>query len=229
MEERFARNCPALGEAEQALLLTKRALVAGCGGLGGYLTEYLTRLGVGALTAVDGDAFEASNLNRQLGCTPATLGRSKVRALQERAEAVRPGVVFHGVDGLLTAENALSLVTGQDVAMDALDSPAARLILEDACARAGVPLVHGAVQGWTAQVAVVLPGSGLLGRLYRGAEGANAPAEEERKTCLAFTPGLCAAIQAAEAVKLLCGRKPELAGKVLIADLQTMEARIVEG
>ena len=223
MEERYRRNIPALSEREQALLGEKRALLVGCGGLGGYLAEYLTRMGIGALTAVDGDVFEPSNLNRQLGCTSATLGQGKARVLCDRAEAVRPGVRFRAVDNILTAENAAALVKGQDVVLDALDDPAARLLLEDACTQANVPLVHGAVQGWTAQVAVCLPGSGLLRRLYRG----TAPAAEADKTCLSFTPGLCAALQAAEAVKVLLGSAPQLTGKVLTVDLKTMEANIL--
>ncbi len=43
MDPRFSRNIPGLTEAEQTLLGQKRVLVAGCGGLGGYLIELLTR------------------------------------------------------------------------------------------------------------------------------------------------------------------------------------------
>ena len=41
MEERYIRNLGALTEAECALLREKTVLVAGCGGLGGYLIEML--------------------------------------------------------------------------------------------------------------------------------------------------------------------------------------------
>ena len=66
MDERYVRNLGALSERECNLLRTKTVFVAGCGGLGGYLIEMLLRLGVGTIRAADGDAFEASNLNRQL-------------------------------------------------------------------------------------------------------------------------------------------------------------------
>ena len=55
--ERYERNRDCITPAQQALLADKSVLVAGCGGLGGYVLEYLGRLGVGRLTAVDGDVF----------------------------------------------------------------------------------------------------------------------------------------------------------------------------
>lgn len=221
MDERYSRNIPAISAEEQAVLSRKRVLVAGCGGLGGYLIEYLARMGVGEITAVDGDVFEPSNLNRQLLSAQALLGTSKARAAQERVKAVNPTAALRAVEAFLDRENADALVQGQDLVLDALDNIPARLVLEDACERQGVTLVHGAIQGWSAQVAVVPPGSGALRRLY----GCSAtPAE---KTSLPFTPAFCAAIQAAEAIKLLCGRTPALEGKLLLADLLRMDWDVI--
>ena len=217
MEERYSRSIPAVSAEEQAALAQKRVLVAGCGGLGGYLVEYLARMGVGELTAVDGDVFEPSNLNRQLLSAEALLGTSKALAARERVRAVNPAVAVRAVEAFLDEENADGLVEGQDLVLDALDNIPARLVLEDACARQGVPIVHGAIQGWSAQVAVVPPGSGALRRLYGRMA---APAD---KTSLPFTPAFCAAAQAAEAVKLLCGRPSVLEGKLLLADLRRMD------
>lgn len=217
MDDRYSRNIPAVSAEEQALLARKRVLAAGCGGLGGYLIEYLARMGVGEITAVDGDVFEPSNLNRQLLSTQALLGISKALAAQARVRAVNPAVTVRAVEAFLDESNADELVRGTDLVLDALDNIPARLILEDACARAGVPIVHGAIQGWSVQAAVVPPGSGALRRLYGRAK---APAD---KTSLPFTPAFCAAVQAAEAVKLLCGRPPVLEGKLLLADLRRMD------
>ena len=92
MEERYIRNLGALTEEECAVLRGKTVFVAGCGGLGGYLIEMLLRLGVGEIRAADGDAFEASNLNRQLLSSPSALGQSKAEAAAMRAELVNPDV-----------------------------------------------------------------------------------------------------------------------------------------
>ena len=120
------------------------------------------------------------------------------------------------MEAFLDGDNAAGLVAGQDLALDALDSVPARLLLADACAEAGVPLVHGAIRGWWVQAAVVPPGSGLLHRLSTY----SAP---EDKTSLPFTPAFCAAIQAAEAVKLLAGQPSSLEGRLLLSDLRRMD------
>ena len=80
MYHRYIRKIPALSEAECAAFQGKTVAVIGCGGLGGYLIEYLARIGVGSIRCVDGDVFEENNLNRQLLSTPVLLGTSKVTA-----------------------------------------------------------------------------------------------------------------------------------------------------
>ena len=222
MLERYIRNLPTLTAQEQQSLAEKHVLILGCGGLGGYLCEYMVRLGVGEITAADPDCFEESNLNRQLLSSTETLGQSKALTAKARAEAINPAVRFHAAEAAFCAENADTLLAGKDLVLDALDSAADRLLLEDACARAGLTLVHGAVHGWTAQVAVVPPGNGLLHRLYGAAEAA-----DPDKSCLVFTPALCAALQAAEAAKLLAERPSALSGQLLMADLQTMDTLII--
>jgi hypothetical protein len=62
--ERYARNFRTFDPADQARLLRSRVAVVGLGGLGGTVVEILAREGVGRLTLIDGDNFEASNLNR---------------------------------------------------------------------------------------------------------------------------------------------------------------------
>ena len=216
MEERYIRNLGALTEQECALLHTKTVFVAGCGGLGGYLIEMLLRLGVGTIRAADGDAFEASNLNRQLLSSPQTLGQSKAEAAAERAARVNPDVHFIPVSRFVTEENAAELIQGCDAVLDALDNIRARRILARACKEAGIPMIHGAICGWSAQAAVILPGDDLIDRIYP--EGVSLTS----KTSLSFTPPFCAALQTALCTRLLTGRPLET-GRLYMADLQDME------
>ena len=216
MEERYIRNLGALTEAECALLREKTVLVAGCGGIGGYLIEMLLRLGVGEIRAADGDRFEASNLNRQLLSAPSLLGRSKAETAAERAASVNPDVRFISVPEFVTEANVDELVRGCDAVLDALDNIASRRLLAKACEKAQIPMIHGAICGWSAQAAVVLPGDGMMDRIYP--EGAAL----KGKASLSFTPPFCAALQTALCVRLLTGREVE-AGKLYIADLLDME------
>lgn len=96
--DRYARNLRSLTTDEIARLHDARVLVAGCGGLGGHVIECLARTGVGAIVVIDCDAFEETNLNRQLLATEDTLGTSKARAARERIARVNP-VVYGAVAG----------------------------------------------------------------------------------------------------------------------------------
>lgn len=200
MEARYSRNVPALSEAECARLREKKVAVIGCGGLGGHLIELLSRVGIGAIRAVDGDVFEESNLNRQLLSEEALLGTPKAEAAVRRIGRINSGVKGEFVPDFLDAENALQLIAGCDAVLDALDSIPARRILARVCAEAGIPYIYGAISGWVAQAAVCLPGEDLIDKLYPD------DAVIRDKSVLSFTPALCASVQAALCVKLLAGR-----------------------
>lgn len=216
MQPRYARNIPALTEAECEILRQKRILVVGCGGLGGHIIDQLARIGVGFLRVADGDVFEASNLNRQLlSCVPL-LGVSKAKAAADHIARVNPHVAVDAVETFLTEYNALDLLEGCDIVMDALDNIASRKILSAACERANIPYVYGAIQGWVAQAAISLPGDRLIDTLY--------PDEIEirDKSALSFAPALCASMQVALGIKLLLGRNVDN-GTVYYFDLLNQE------
>ena len=214
--ERYLRNHDAISEAEQASLAINRVLVVGCGGLGGMVIECLARTGVGHLRVVDGDLFEASNLNRQILCSTMNLGRPKTLAAKQRVMAVNSLVEVDAVQADLTTENALDLLADCDAAVDCLDNIPSRLLLQQAAKTAGIPLVHGAVAGWLGRVCVIQPGEDLLNLLYPEAE--ETQGEEQQMGTLSFTASLTASWQAAETVKLLLG-KPGLQGEILEVDL----------
>jgi len=215
MEERYSRNIPAITEEDMQKLRNARVAVIGCGGLGGYVLEYLLRIGVGELIAVDGDTFSESNLNRQILCTSENIGTPKVQAAAARAAAVNPEVHVIPVYEFLTADNGDRLIQGADLVIDALDNIESRLQLEDSCGSAGIPLVHGAIGGWNVQVMVVRPGSRILHALYGNGSG------HYDKSVLPMTPAFCAALQVSAAVELLCGREPEMSGSLVVGSLKS--------
>ena len=217
MELRYERNIGAITEDEQEILQNARVCIIGCGGLGGFLVEYLGRLGVGHITAVDGDRFESTNLNRQLLSEEGNIGLSKAAQAKVRLGRVNPAVEVTAVEQFLTAENAAQILGGHHLVLDALDSIPHRLMLQRICKELEIPLVHGAVEGWFGQVTTVFPGDDTLCRLYPGCTEATPP--ERGAATLSFTPALVASLQTSEAVKVLLRKEPALRGKVLFADL----------
>lgn len=216
MEQRYARNIPALTEAECEILKQKRVLVVGCGGLGGHIIDQLARIGVGAIRAVDGDVFEETNLNRQLLSEVKLLGVSKAKAAAAHIARINPETAVEAVEDFLTEANAPELPAGCDIVMDALDNIQSRKILSAACKEAGIPYIYGAIQGWVAQAAISMPEDHLIDTLY--------PEEIEipDKSVLSFTPALCASMQTALCVKWLVGRSVET-GTVYYFDLLSQE------
>ena len=225
MKERYERNINALTPEENMQLLGFKACVVGCGGLGGYVIEFLGRLGMGYITAVDGDVFEESNLNRQLLSDENVLGLGKAAVAKKRMRAVNSEINITVISEFLTDKNSEKILAGHDIIIDALDNIKTRCIIEREAQKLKIPLVHGAIAGWYGQVSVILPGFPIFDKIYN--EGAD-KGEEKDIGNLPFTAAAVASIQAAEAVKILLGRAGSLSGKMLTVDLLSHEYEIFE-
>ena len=208
---------------QQNELGEKRAAVIGCGGLGGYAIEMLARAGVGHLTVCDGDVFDETNLNRQLLCTEDMLGKSKAEAAAERIKTVNSETEAEAFCCNLTEENADKILAGCDVVIDALDSVGAKLMLQRACRRQEMPMIHGAIGGWFGQVTTIFPGNDTLSLIYPD----NTEVSQELGNP-SFSPAMTAAIQVSEAVKVMLGSEDVLMRKLLFIDLMTNDFQIVE-
>ena len=188
--------------------------IAGCGGLGGYIVEYLLRLGVKHLVVCDGDALEESNLDRQILCRHDNLGQKKVEAAKERAKKIAPETDVEIHDVFVDATNGKELFEHCDLVMDALDSTKARDVLREICTELQIPLIHGAIGDWGLQVGVLFPGD-------RFPESDTLSKREEN--VLSFVPAICAGLQVAEALKLLKGEDSSLESQIRYMDLKELE------
>lgn len=213
---RYSRNMKMLSEGEIEKLHQMRVCVLGCGGLGGYVIEMLSRIGLGHLTVVDGDVFEVTNLNRQLLSTVENLGKSKALTAKERAGVVNPETDVRVFSDFVDENNAVDLLKGHDVVVDALDTIDLRKMVAEVCGQLGIPLVHGAIAGWYGQVATILPGDHTLERIYATQQKRGA---EQVLGNPSFTPALVASIQVSEVIKLLLSRGDLLTHSVLLIDL----------
>ena len=90
MWEQFSRTEMLLGSQAMQALAAAHVAVFGVGGVGGYVVEALARSGVGALTLVDADVVDRSNLNRQIIALLPDVGRPKVQVAAERVAAINP-------------------------------------------------------------------------------------------------------------------------------------------
>jgi molybdopterin/thiamine biosynthesis adenylyltransferase len=104
-----------------------------------------------------------------------------------------------------------------EVAIDALDNIPSRLLMQDAAGRRGIPLVHGAIAGFYAQVMTILPGDVGLYRFYPKGGSARQGIEQVLGNPSA-TPMLCAALEVHETIKLITGLGTPLRERLMTVD-----------
>jgi molybdopterin-synthase adenylyltransferase len=222
---RYLRNIDTISVKEQLRLARSRVTVAGAGGLGGQVILLLARLGVGEIVVIDRDVFDETNLNRQALSGMSSMGASKARVAAEVVRSINPGVEIFARAVALEPDNAEELLTGSDVAVDALDNIPGRLLLEKAAGDLGIPMVHGALAGLEGQVMTVFPGDRGLNALYGDSnpEGDAVESPEALLGVLGPTAAVIATLQAVEAVKVLLEKGEVFRNTLVHVDLETGE------
>jgi molybdopterin/thiamine biosynthesis adenylyltransferase len=226
--EVYVRNQKSLSNAEQVKLLQTHVAIIGLGGLGGTVTEILARVGIGALTLVDGDVFEDSNLNRQLLSSTDQLGKPKAAVAAARVAALNPAVDTREMTEFLTLENAPAILADTAIAVDCLDSIASRFLLEQGCRDRGIPLVTAAIGGTSGQAMVIYPGDIGLSQIYGNPDTAADKGVEKTLGTLPFAAITLACIESAEVVRIAIGRGPALRNRLLITDLFEHSSDLVD-
>jgi molybdopterin/thiamine biosynthesis adenylyltransferase/rhodanese-related sulfurtransferase len=205
------------GREGQDRMRSASVVVVGAGGLGSPTILYLAASGVGALTIVDGDTVEVTNLHRQVLFDDGSIGAQKAEAAASRVTVLNPDVDVVAVPAWLDDRSAYGIVTGHDLVIDASDNFATRLALSDAAARAGSVLVHGAAIRWDGLVAVLDPRTGPCYRcLFPNLE-------EAEESCSAVgvlggVTGVIGSIMAVEATKHLIGSPDRRTGRLITYD-----------
>jgi len=142
MTEMFSRTEMLLGKEAVASLQTKKVLVFGIGGVGGYVVEALARGGIGSFVLVDNDEVCTSNLNRQIIATIDTIGKAKVDVMEERILSINPKAVVEKKKCFYLPENAADFdFTRYDYIVDAVDTVTAKIDIIVRAAEAKVPVI----------------------------------------------------------------------------------------
>jgi molybdopterin-synthase adenylyltransferase len=225
--ERYLRNIGALQLAGQKKLLESTVLVLGAGGLGGTVAQLLARMGVGTLIVADGDSFSESNLNRQAFSFEGNLGREKVLAVRDEIGKINAATEVRTVAGYLGKAELGPLLNGVDAAIDALDNMPSRFVLEEACREKRIPLVHGAVAGFSGQVMTIFPEDAGLRAIYGEPGSVPEKGIELQLGNLAGIVSAIASLQVQEAVKILTGLGRPLRERLLLLDSLSGSAEII--
>lgn len=140
--EKFLRGEMLLGREAMERLRRSHVAVFGLGGVGSWCAEALARSGVGALTLVDQDTVGESNINRQLCADETQIGRSKVRAMEQRLRAVNHALEIHPLEGRYEANTRERFFqTAYDYVVDAIDLVACKVDLILTARERGIPVI----------------------------------------------------------------------------------------
>jgi molybdopterin/thiamine biosynthesis adenylyltransferase len=226
---RYVKNIGTVGIPGQARLLRSTVAVIGAGGIGSRAAELLSRMGVGRILLADPDVFDETNLNRQGFCCEPAVGLPKVGVVAERLAEINCDVEVTALQLAADADNTGEMLAGVDVVIDALDSFGDRLMLQEACRRLDVVMVHGAIAGTCVQITTIFPGDpGLEALIARGAPGEKGRGIELETGNPSTTPTLAAALQVQEAIKVILGTGETLRRRLLYLDLEDWTLEFID-
>ncbi len=222
MNKPFEKNFGIITQHDFLKLRNIRVLIVGLGGLGGHIANNLVRLGVMSIDMCDHDAFEITNLNRQLFSSHATIGQYKVDVVKASLLAINPDINVN-IDAVRVQELDDHVFDNIDLMIDAVDDIATKLYLEHVACKHGKPLLHGAVAGWYGQIGLVMPESYLLQELYQGKH----QGLERTLGSPTFTPAVVASMMTCEFVKYIMGHEQALINKIMMIDLLNHDYRVL--
>lgn len=162
------------GKEGHKILGSLRVGIAGLGGVGSILAEYLARLGVGELILVDYDVVKEENLNRLVGVQRNEVGKAKIKyaARIARAASTAQSFKIRSFRGSVAEQTGLKNLLDADVIMNAADSAFARQVLDHVSYSYSIPVVDGGT------VLVVAKDGKIIGKSQVGQAGPGQPCLE---------------------------------------------------
>lgn len=140
--EIYKRTDMLIGEDNRKKLGFAHVAVFGVGGVGSYVCEALARAGVGAITLIDGDTVQESNINRQLIALHSTVGLDKVEVMKTRIFDINPDIKVLAKKVFYCEENADTLDFSQfSYVVDAIDTVTSKLLIIEKAKKFDVPII----------------------------------------------------------------------------------------
>jgi adenylyltransferase/sulfurtransferase len=232
--ERYSRQARfwPVGAAGQARLGAARVAVIGCGALGSAAVELLARGGIGELIIVDRDLVELSNLQRQVLFEEADAAAQAPKAVAAAGAVgrINSQVKVRPLIADVTPANVEGIVAGAQVVIDGTDNFETRYLVNDACVKHGLPWVYGGAIGSTGMAMAILPGeTPCLRCLFPDGQPDGAVGTCETVGVLGAIVSLVAAIQVAEATKILLGHLGHVGRGLATFDLWSNDYLLATG
>lgn len=135
------------GERGQRLLADVSIGIAGLGGVGGIVAEYLARLGVGCLVLIDYDRLKLINFNRSQGATRREAAREvlKVKVYSRVAKAAATAPDFRVITRRMSVaeDDGIRQMLDCDLIIGSADDAFARQVIDHAAYAHLIPVIDG--------------------------------------------------------------------------------------
>lgn len=132
--ERFSREIDLIGKENYEKITSKKVIVFGVGGVGGYVVEMLVRSGISKLTIVDFDTINITNINRQIISLSSNIGNLKVEEFKKRILDINPNIELKILPMKITENNIEEFdLSSFDYVIDCIDSFKDKLALIKYC------------------------------------------------------------------------------------------------
>jgi adenylyltransferase/sulfurtransferase len=230
--ERYSRQIrfAGLGAEGQERLLRAHAAIVGCGALGSFQAAALARAGVGRLTIVDRDYVELSNLQRQwlFEESDAAEALPKAVAAERRLARINSSVQSRGMVADLTPANIEELLGQAQVILDGADNFETRYLVNDFALHRAIPWIYGAAVGSYGLTMPVIPGRTACLRCVYPEPPSGAQPTCETAGVLNTITAVIAALQTADALKILAGRMDSVRARLTTVDVWEGGIRQIE-
>jgi molybdopterin/thiamine biosynthesis adenylyltransferase len=228
-DSRYSRQARFLpwGEHGQANFRAARVAIVGCGALGTVQAEILTRAGIGTLRIIDRDVVELSNLQRQFLFSEADAaeGTPKAVAAARRLAEINSEVALDPIVADLSPANAADLLENIDLILDATDNFETRYLINDFAVREKVPWIYGAAVSSYGLKLAVIPGVTACLKCVYPEPPAGAQPTCETAGVLGTVTATIAALQTADAMRILASGSDNFIARLTTVDLWTGEIR----
>ena len=224
MNHRYSRQIlfREIGAEGQQRLLDSHVLLVGAGALGASHAEMLARAGVGTLRIVDRDFVEFTNLQRQtLYKEQDAIDRlPKAVAAKRRIAEINSEITLEEHVADVNNSNIESLIDGCDIVIDGSDNFQVRYLVNDACVKHNTPWIYGAAVSSYGTTMTVIPGETPCLRCVfeEMPDAGSAPTCDTAGVIMPIISSI-AAVQVAEAIKLLVGDRHALHRSLMQIDI----------
>lgn len=224
MNDRYSRQTlfREIGKEGQERLINSRVLLVGAGALGASHAEMLARAGVGKLRIVDRDFVEFTNLQRQTLYKEqdATDRLPKAIAAKRRIAEINSEVTVEEHVADVNNSNIKSLIDGCAIVIDGTDNFQVRYLVNDACVKHNTPWIYGAAVSSYGTTMTVIPGETPCLRCVfeEMPDAGSAPTCDTAGVIMPIISSI-AAVQVAEAIKLITGNRDALHRSLMQIDV----------